>query len=958
MAQSTKQNGHLVPSNSTVTTWTTPFVMTERKPFLANRIFDTFNALCEFVNNTSAAGEGTDATDGLTLSVVNDNDKSKNGLYYVAMASGDGGNGTTNSYIIQRVVTSNFSGGTGSGVDNTVQVGSMISEGSYIVSGNKDISNSDKPENGIKVITGIYTTSDGKISYSYSYIYDPHDDHKSTGTAKTKVTFGKTDASTTKVITNLKMGADGSLSYTYIDLEYDKDHHETNTGKYNEGGNKDLSNVDNVASGIKVITGVNLSTSGTLSYSYSYIYNPHDDHSGSKSSNTYTTLTEDNVEVISSVSLSADGTLSGTVKKLTHGNAGKNVGTYGLDATKSYTLDNAKFFVPELTVNAHGHVTAASEKTVTVTHPTTYTAQNTFLDNANITITSGGSFKIPQWKTNTYGHMSSYQVDTVTLSHGNPNSNSGTYGLDATKSYTLDNAKFFVPEFTVNAQGHITSASEKTVTVTHPTTYTAQNTFLDNADITITSGGSFKIPQWKTNTYGHMSSYQVDTVTLSHGNPNSNSGTYGLDATKSYTLDNAKFFVPELTVNAHGHVTAASEKTVTVTHPTTYTAQNTFLDNANITITSGGSFKIPQWKTNTYGHVSSYQVDTVTLSHGNSGVTSGTYGSAGTTLQHGQKFNIPKFTVNTQGHITAVSNETMTLPSSTVSNVTTSLFTGDNGVTYMLTNSNGSITITQPIKRIYTTANIQPSSPNTNITYSDSYVCSTYSITSESFGYTGVGDEIITIEFNGNVPVGTTVESIPITYNTNKTGTLIYNTHFTYSVSGANLNIKLIQDKVRKVSKSVPNIGSFGFGNVSASTTVYAYNFVVSVNIGGNKINLSTSLASNTSSRTVTPKCYYYISYIFNNNTELTNTLVNCSSSISGRPSKLEINKGVEDLKFIFPSIWGTPKFYQMNAQILDWKYQGTKTISTKGYSMVTNTIDYKVYYFGSSKAGSWDITW
>jgi hypothetical protein len=454
-----------------------------------------------------------------------------------------------------------------------------------------------------------------------------------------------------------------------------------------------------------------------------------------------------------------------------------------------------------------------------------------------------------------------------------------------------------------------------------------------------------------------VSSYQVDTVTLSHGNSGVTSGTYGLDATKSYTLDNAKFFVPEFTVNTQGHITAANEKTVTITHPTTYTAQNTFLDNANITITTGGSFKIPQWKTNTYGHVSSYQVDTVTLSHGNSGVTSGTYGSAGTTLQHGQTFDIPMFTVNTQGHITAVSNQTMTLPTSTVSNVTTSLFTGDNGVTYMLTNSNGSITITQPIKRIYTTANITPSSPNTTITYSDSYVSSSYSIPSP-FGYTNVGVETITIEFNGNVPTGTTVESIPITYNTNKTGTLIYgtNNHFTYSANSEKLVITLNGGKVRNVLKSIPGGGTFGFNNVSASTTVYTYNFSVTVNIGGNKINLSTTLAAASASRTITPKCNYYISYTINNTTDLTSTAV--SYSASNRPSKLEIKNGGEDLKFIFPSVWGTPKFYQMNAQILDWTYTGSQKISTKVYSGTTNKVDYKVYYFGKTKAGSWDITW
>lgn len=294
-------------------------------------------------------------------------------------------------------------------------------------------------------------------------------------------------------------------------------------------------------------------------------------------------------------------------------------------------------------------------------------------------------------------------------------------------------------------------------------------------------------------------------------------------------------------------------------------------------------------------------------------------------------------------------------PSLNNKNVVVSLFTGDNNVTYMLTTDNGNIKITQPIKQIYTTPKLLPTTTRTTITYDNRWVGTSYTIASP-FGYNGVDKEIITIEFNGGVPEGTIIESIPITYsyypNKTGTGTLIYNTHFTYSVSGSNLNIELNQNQVRQISYSVPSNSTFGFATVTATTTVASYTFDVTVNIGGNNINLNTTLSENKLTNSVTPRCNYYVAL---NGTDASSNEVN----FNGRPSTLTTSSAGTDVRFIFPERWGTPTLKQLGAVDTAWKLIATEQISTYAYSGTTNKVNYKVYSHGAVDAkGTWDVIW
>jgi hypothetical protein len=178
--------------------------------------------------------------------------------------------------------------------------------------GDKDISNSNSAELGLAVITGIHMTSDGQLSYNWSYVYDPHDDH-GTYTVDHQSNPATEDVIGDKyIINNVYLNEDGWLSYSYRNatiLESER--------QYNSAGNKDISNTDTINDGIKVITGINMTSDGQLSYCYSYIYDPHDDHTTINTGKVSDVdLGDDDIEVVTSVDLASDGTLSYNYKKI------------------------------------------------------------------------------------------------------------------------------------------------------------------------------------------------------------------------------------------------------------------------------------------------------------------------------------------------------------------------------------------------------------------------------------------------------------------------------------------------------------------------------------------------------------------------------------------------------------------------------------------------------------------
>lgn len=84
----------------------------------------------------------------------------------------------------------------------------------YNTSGNKNIFNTENADAGIKVITGINMTSDGQLSYCYSYVYDSHD----SGSTGTEDTHQINNAETKQFLINTYVNSEGHLAYTYMNI--------------------------------------------------------------------------------------------------------------------------------------------------------------------------------------------------------------------------------------------------------------------------------------------------------------------------------------------------------------------------------------------------------------------------------------------------------------------------------------------------------------------------------------------------------------------------------------------------------------------------------------------------------------------------------------------------------------------------------------------------------------------
>ena len=313
------------------------------------------------------------------------------------------------------------------------------SYGSYNLDGNSYI----------KVVTGITQRGDGKLSYSTTTLKHHH---------------GTTTNSANGFVSDVYLSDNGQLSYAKTAFEVNTPTAAAKTY-----------NIRTHSSGtINVLAGISINQdSGQISYQYNTISYDLTHTTNTPTDNgdfelDTTTAASNGLQVVTGVNLSSTGVLTYNTTDIYHGNSGVTAGTFGLDANKTYTLDNASFYAPEFTVNAQGHITAASERKVTITHPTTYTARDTKITDTNLTLGADGTSVTiisPNIKSNTYGHVTEASRKSYTITHGNSGVTAGLYGETANDSPAFSGT-FSVPSFNVNAQGHITSA--KTYTITMP----------------------------------------------------------------------------------------------------------------------------------------------------------------------------------------------------------------------------------------------------------------------------------------------------------------------------------------------------------------------------------------------------------------------------------------------------------------------------------------------------------
>ena len=120
---------------------------------------------------------------------------------------------------------------------------------------------------------------------------------------------------------------------------------------------------------------------------------------------------------------------------ISHNNSGVTANTYG--PSSNVTGNNgATINIPQITVDAKGHVTSVTNRT--------YTSVNTDTNT-------------------TYSGSSPIYVSGTTISHNNSGVTAGTYGPGANVTGS-NGATINIPQITVDAKGHVTSVTNRTYT--------------------------------------------------------------------------------------------------------------------------------------------------------------------------------------------------------------------------------------------------------------------------------------------------------------------------------------------------------------------------------------------------------------------------------------------------------------------------------------------------------------
>lgn len=322
--------------------------------------------------------------------------------------------------------------------------------------------------------------------------------------------------------------------------------------------------------------------------------------------------------------------LSGT--QFYHKTSGVSAGSYG--PTGDVQGNNgATISVPQIKVDAQGHIIEISNKTFTAVN-STYTVNNGSFEiktkvgnnaavsvsstsantasNSSITFIQGGNISLTSDTTNktitiaatdtTYTAGTYLNLSGTQFSHKNSGATAGTYGPSADVSGS-NGATISVPQIKVDAQGHITEISNKTYTaVDH--TYTVNNGSFaiktkvgsnaavsvgstsanasGNTDVTFIQGANISLTSDTTNrtitiaatdtTYTAGTYLELSGTQFKHKNSGVTANSYGPtgDVTGS---EGATIKVPQITVDAQGHITGVTERTYTSKN-STYTVNN------------------------------------------------------------------------------------------------------------------------------------------------------------------------------------------------------------------------------------------------------------------------------------------------------------------------------------------------------------------------------------------------
>lgn len=182
---------------------------------------------------------------------------------------------------------------------------------------------------------------------------------------------------------------------------------------------------------------------------------------------------------------------------INHDASGASAGQYGVSASATPAAGTGKIKVPNVTIDAQGHVTAISDQEITLPadNNTTYSlSAEDVSGDAAITLTpSSGSathaYVVGDGIITASVPTSSSDPDygSLKIGHGNSGATAGSYGLAADATPAAGSGSFNIPYVTVDAKGHITNIANHTITLPADVVYTYS---LDDVGVSVSTSNN------------------------------------------------------------------------------------------------------------------------------------------------------------------------------------------------------------------------------------------------------------------------------------------------------------------------------------------------------------------------------------------------------------------------------------------------------------------------------------
>ena len=807
---------------------------------------------------------------------------------------------------------------------------------------NKDGGDTDLSTSSLNVITGVSINEDtGKIAYEYNTI---NTTHSSNGVSST--------SNSPKFINNVRLNDSGVLSYTWSEFKTEKSS-KTETGQtltyVHIDGTGKLTYVANVLSAdsssygtynldgnsyINVVTGITQRGDGKLSYSTTTLKHHHG------------TTTNGANGFVSDVYLSDNGQL--TYAKTAFSAPAPTA------AGKTYNITNTSkgyaYVINALSINAD---TGAITYTYNVIaydlteahHSSTGTKSlngENFLTNVKISETGEISYTY-------YPFSSTKSTNTASLE------NSGS--LDVISSVNLSKGNL---SYTVTSVSNINKHhTNKTGVAQTTVTLGDQNNEVVNvvSGLKISNTGELSYTytpvkiSYNHHRIGTATELDLETFGGDENHDNEIKPITGISVTAdgaiSYTYAPTKWnekhhttttnssngFVSDVYLDAYGNLSYAK---TAFSAPAPTASGNTY----NITNTSSGFVYVINAiniNADTGAITYTYNAISYNLTQSHHTTNTGVKDSEKNLTTEQSVKVISGVNLSTTGELSYSYYEIPQIKQ-TDNQVQKSLFMGDNNTTYMLSIDNGKIVIVQPIKSTSVSQGV-----TTSDTYSDggSWLGASYDFS--NYGLT-VGTQQLIIQMGGTI----TTESIK-DINGSSSNYSVSTNGDTFTITLSGTNKQTITTTPAKLTGNFTNIG-----NIVFKDSISAKDYNVRIEIDANNILSKTlSLPAKTKQQTVSVKANIYRCI---GNPTSSNV---SASAVSSKPTSVTFSSG-GDIKYIFPEVFGTPTFKQLNAPDTNWELKSTVQYSTSSFSGTTNKVNYKVYGVknATTSGGTWQISW